>query len=181
MELAGVGRYERLGGDGPSVVILGNPQADPRWWSPPFVAALGNAGYETIPFIHTGASYAPQDVVRDVATFVEHLGVEPVRLLGWSQGAAIPQEVALLRPDLVACAALIAGYGRQNDIDRVLQAARARLDVAGADFDPVRLALLLLSSYPPELLGDDPSAAPLIAGAQSWGTSLSSNNEARQR
>jgi pimeloyl-ACP methyl ester carboxylesterase len=49
----------------------------------------------------------PPDVTRDVITLVEHIGTGPVRLLGWSQGAAIAQEVALARPDLVVAAALI--------------------------------------------------------------------------
>lgn len=66
----------------------------------------------------------------DVATFIEHAAAEPVRLLGWSQGAAIAQETALLRPDLVAAAALIATYGRQNIMDRILQDAWRALDAA---------------------------------------------------
>jgi pimeloyl-ACP methyl ester carboxylesterase len=165
VELKGVGRYERYG-QGSPVVILSNPQADPGWWAPPFISAFGGAGYETIPFVHTGDSYAPDAVVRDVAAFVEHLDTEPVRLLGWSQGAAIAQELALLRPDLVAGAALLAAYGRQNSIDRLLQDAWAALDAGGSELDPVRQVLLLLTSYPAQLLGDDASADRLIAGAR---------------
>jgi pimeloyl-ACP methyl ester carboxylesterase len=161
--------------------MFSNPQADPGWWTPPFVSALGSAGYEAIPFVHTGASHAPDDVVRDVATFIEQLDAGPVRLLGWSQGAAIAQEVALLRPDLVVCAALIASYGRQNSIDRVLQAAWAALDAGGSELDPARQALLLLTTYPAQLLGDDAAADPLIAGAQSWAAKPSSSDEARRR
>jgi hypothetical protein len=32
-------------------------------------------------------------------TFIEHAAPEPVRLKGWTQGAVIAQETALLRPD----------------------------------------------------------------------------------
>lgn len=154
VEIDGVGRYERHG-RGPAVVILSNPQADPGWWADPFVSALVAAGYQVVPFVHTGASSAPEAVVRDVAKAIEHLGGGAVRLLGWSQGAAIAQEVALARPDLVAAAALIAGYGRQNSIDRVLQEAWAALAAAGHDLDPVRLAMLMLTSHPPQMLGED--------------------------
>jgi pimeloyl-ACP methyl ester carboxylesterase len=179
VELKGVGRYERYG-QGSPVVILSNPQADPGWWAPPFISAFGGAGYETIPFVHTGDSYAPDAVVRDVAAFVEHLDTEPVRLLGWSQGAAIAQELALLRPDLVAGAALLAAYGRQNSIDRLLQDALAALDAGGSELDPVRQVLLLLTSYPAQLLGDDAFADRLIARARTWAAKPSSN-EARRR
>lgn len=179
-ELYGVGRYERHGRGRP-VVILSNPQADPGWWAPPFISALIDAGYEAIPFIHTGPSYAPVDVVRDVATFVEHAGTEPIRLLGWSQGAAIAQEVALLRPDLVAGAALIAPYGRQNTIDRVLQQAWLALSAAGEELDPVRLAMLLLTSHPPQLLGDDSFTGQMLDGARKWSAKSAENVEPRQR
>jgi pimeloyl-ACP methyl ester carboxylesterase len=178
--IEGLGRYTSYGRGHP-VVVLSNPQADPSWWVPPFGSAFAGAGYETIPFIHTGETYDPQAVVRDAAAFVEHLDTEPVRLFGWSQGAAIAQEVALLRPDLVAGAALIAGYARQNSVDRVLQDAWATLDAGGPELDPVRQALLLLTSYPAELLGEDASAAPLIGGARSWAAKSASGDEARRR
>lgn len=179
-ELSGVGRYERCG-QGPPVVILSNPQADPAWWAAPFTAALASAGYEAISFVHAGPSWAPDGVVRDVAAFIEHAAAGPVRLLGWSQGAAIAQETALLRPDLVTAAALIATYGRQNIMDRILQDAWQALDAAGPELDPVRTALLLLTSYPPRQLGDDRHTAEIAAGAARHATGRMANPGPRQR
>jgi pimeloyl-ACP methyl ester carboxylesterase len=166
MELDGVGRYE-LHGEGRPVLILSNPQAGPRWWTAPFVSALVSAGYEAIAFIHTGESSGPEHVVGDVATLVKHLGRGPDRLLGWSQGAAIAQEVALARPDVVAAAALIATYGRQNSFDRLAQQAWAALEGGGETLDPLRLALLLLTSYPPHALGEDSFVASASRGCGS--------------
>jgi pimeloyl-ACP methyl ester carboxylesterase len=163
------------------VVILSNPQADPAWWAQPFTSALASAGYEAITFVHTGPSWAPAGVAGDVATFIEHAAAEPVRLLGWSQGAAIAQETALLRPDLVAAAALIAAYGRQNIMDRILQDAWRALDAAGPELDPARAALLLLTSYPPQQLGDDSRAAELAAGAARQAARRAGDAEPRQR
>jgi pimeloyl-ACP methyl ester carboxylesterase len=179
-ELSGVGRYERHG-QGPPVVILSNPQADPSWWAAPFTSALASAGYEAISFVHTGPSWAPDAVVRDVATFIEHAAAEPVRLLGWSQGAAIAQETALLRPDLVTAATLIATYGRQNIMDRIVQHAWQALDAAGPALDPVRTALLLLTSYPPQQLGDDRHTAEIAAGAARQAASRAGDARPSQR
>ena len=179
-ELSGVGHYERHGRGRP-VVILSNPLADPAWWAQPFVSALVGAGYEAIWFVHTGSPYAPADVVRDVAAFIEYAAAEPVRLLGWSQGAAIAQETALLHPDLVAAAALIASYGRQNIMDRILREAWQALDAAGPELDPVRTALLLLTSYPPRQLGDDDHAGTLAAGAARQAARRAGDPEPRHR
>jgi pimeloyl-ACP methyl ester carboxylesterase len=179
-QLAGIGRYQRHG-HGPAVIILSNPQADPGWWAPPFISALVAARYEVISFIHTGPSYAPADVVADVARFIEHLRTAPVRLLGWSQGAAIAQEVALARPDLIAAAVLIAGYGRQNSIGRLLADAWSALDAAGDELDPVRLLMLLLTGYPPRLLGEDAFTDAVIGGVRQWPARRATSPEARQR
>lgn len=167
VELAGIGRYRRHGAGSP-VVILSNPAADPSWWAAPFVSTLGDAGYEAITFVHTGEGWSPSAVVRDVAAFIEHLEVDRVRLIGWSQGAAIAQEVALQRPDLVASAALVATYARQNTMDRVLQDAYRTLAAGGDELDPVRLALLFLTSYPADLLGDDAFVNPRVDGMRHW-------------
>jgi len=179
-ELQGVGWYERHG-DGPTVLILSNPAADPRWWAVPFVSAFVAAGYEVITFIHTGERFSPEDVVRDVAELIQHLGVAPVRLLGWSQGAAIAQEVALLRPDLVAGAALIATYGRQNSFDRLLQDCYGALARAGEELDPVRLVLTFLTSHPGPQLGEDSYVDPLIDGVRQWSAKADSSTDRRRR
>lgn len=83
---------------------------------------------------------------------------------------------------LVACAALAAGSGRQNSVDRLLQDAWAVLDAGGPELDPVRQALLLLTSYPAQSLGDDAAADSLIAGVRLWaGRPSPDNNDARCR
>jgi pimeloyl-ACP methyl ester carboxylesterase len=89
--------------------------------------------------------------------------------------------VALLRPDLVASAALVAGYGRQNTIDRILQDAWQCLDDAGPDLDPVRLALLALTSHPPHALGDDAYLDPLVDGMRHWSAETDGPGDSRRR
>jgi pimeloyl-ACP methyl ester carboxylesterase len=178
--VTGIGRYREVG-QGRPVVILSNPQADPGWWAVPLVAALAGAGYRVVTFVHGGSDHSPDGVVADVSALLDRLGDEPVRVLGWSQGAAIAQEVALRRPDRVVAAALIAGYGRQNSADRSLQEAWQVLDTAGPELDPVRLVMLMLTSYPPEMLGNDAFLDPLLPGLRQWSAGTGSSSPARSR
>lgn len=108
-------------------------------------------------------------------------GTGPPELLGWSQGAAIAQEVALARPDLVAAGALTATYGRQNTCDRLVREAWAALDGGDEALEPVRLALLLLTGYPPQALGEDSFVAAVVEGARQWFTEAERVPEARRR
>jgi len=167
--IPGVGTWNEFG-KGPPVLILSSPLADPSTWCPPFVSALTTAGFRAITFVHEGSDYEAFAVVRDVVIVAEQ-NSEKVRLLGWSQGAAIAQEVALIRPDLVTCAALIATYGRQNRIDRLLQDAWQAFTASGADLTPAQQALMLLTSYPPQTLGDDRAYESLANGVVSWALS----------
>ena len=168
-ELEGVGRYRRFG-EGPPVVILSNPLANPDLWAARHVDALVAAGYQATTFVHIGAEHHYHAVTRDVVEFLASLGSPPVRLLGWSQGAAIAQEVALAASELVACAALIATYGRQNHFDRILQDAWAELDRADAELANLRLAMLFLTGEPPQLLGDDDYLNDRIKAMRPWAT-----------
>lgn len=179
-ELSGVGRYRRRGA-GPVVLVLSNPQADPSWWATSLSTALVGAGYEVVTFVHTGPGTSPPEVADDVARLVEHLDAGPVRLLGWSQGAAIAQETTVRHAHLVTAAVLIAPYGRQNAMDRVLQEAWATLHRAGDELDPVRLAMLLLTSYPAAQLGDDAVAAPVIEAVRQHASRAGADPDAQRR
>lgn len=176
----GAGTYRRFG-EGEPVLILSNPQANPDWWARGVVASLVDAGFEAVTFVHQGPGYEPPAVVRDVKRLLDHLKLEDVRLLGWSQGAAITQEVALAYPGSVRAAALIATYGRQNRIDQVLQESWDALSVGGEELDPVRLALGLLTSHPPALLASDEFVGPLIDAQAEWASKGSTSIQARER
>jgi pimeloyl-ACP methyl ester carboxylesterase len=88
--------------------------------------------------------------------------------VGWSQGAALAQEVALAAPDSVTCAALLATYGRQNEVDKTLQLAWDRLAAADDDLDDLRLALSMLTAFPPDRLADDGFVAPFTDPDRGW-------------
>jgi pimeloyl-ACP methyl ester carboxylesterase len=154
-------------GSGPEVVFLSNPLADPASWSAPVRDELLELGCRVTTFEHR-----PQklDWGSTVGCVVEFLALrrEPVALVGWSQGAAIAQEVALAAPEAVTCAALLATYGRQNEIDKTLQQSWDRLAQGDDDLDSLRLAMALLTAYPPERLADDTFVARMRERQADW-------------
>ncbi len=89
-------------------------------------------------------------------------------LVGWSQGAALAQEVALAAPRHVTSAALLATYGRQNEIDAVFQASWDLLAAGGAELDPQRLGMSLLTAFPPGQLAQDDFVARMRGSQQEW-------------
>lgn len=148
---------DRLGiahtwGTGTEVIFLSNPLADPVAWSAGVRGDLVARGHRVTTFEHRPRALDWQSVVTCVEEFVARRP-DPVALVGWSQGAAIAQEVALSSPERVRAAVLLATYGRQNEIDKILQSS---WDLLAADREgPLQLALRLLTAFPPSLLADD--------------------------
>jgi len=154
-------------GSGPEVVFLSNPLADPRWWTEPVRSSLVAAGFTVTALEHEASSPDWRTVVDAVGTFVRGRGA-PVSLVGWSLGATIAQEVTLALPEYVSCAALLAPYGRQSEIDRVLQQCWQVLGEDSDALDPVRLALGLLTAFPATKLADDEFVAHMRRIQPQW-------------
>lgn len=152
-------------GDGPEVVFLSNPLADPVAWSAAARGDLVRAGHRVTTFEHRPGEDDWRGVVACVTAFVERREAA-VALVGWSQGAAIAQEVALAAPDRVRAAVLLAPYGRQNQIDVVLQ--QAWDDLLDHGTDSLRLLLNLLTAFPPERLADDGFVGQMRAAQRDW-------------
>jgi pimeloyl-ACP methyl ester carboxylesterase len=139
-------------GSGPEVIFLSNPLANPVAWSDGVRDELLALGYRVTTFEHRPSGLDWRSAVACVEAFLARRR-EPVALVGWSQGAALAQEVALAAPERVRVAVLLATYGRQNEIDKVLQESWDVLTNAGSD--SLRLALGLLTAFPPDRLADD--------------------------
>ena len=154
-------------GQGREVVFLSNPLADPVSWSSAARGPLTDAGYRVTTFEHRCRGFDWRSAVSCIAEFVAARPA-PVALIGWSQGAALAQEVALAAPDRVTCAALLATYGRQNEIDTILQAGWDLLAAGGAELGPLRLAMSLLTTFPPEQLARDDFVARMRGTQQEW-------------
>ena len=138
-------------GTGSEVIFLSSPLADPVEWSGGVRDELLALGYRVTTFEHQPTGPDWRSAVACVEAFLARRP-EPVALVRWSQGAALAQEVALAVPERVQAAALLATCGRQNEIDKVLQDSWDAL--TNAD-DSLRLALGLLTAFPPDRLADD--------------------------
>lgn len=158
---------EHTWGSGPEVVFLSNPLADPVRWSAAARDELLELGCRVTTFEHRPEQLDWRSAVGCVVAFLARR-CAPVAVVGWSQGAALAQEVALAAPEAVTCAALLATYGRQNEIDKTLQRSWDRLAYAEDDLDDLRLALALLTAYPPQRLADDTFIAHMRARQQDW-------------
>lgn len=149
------------------MVFLSNPLADPVSWSAPARPALLEAGYSVTTFEHRCRGLGWRSAVSCVVDFIARRS-GPVALVGWSQGAALAQEVALAAPGHVTCAALLATYARQNEIDKVLQASWDHLADGGNELNALRLSMSLLTAFPPEQLADDRFVAHMRATQSEW-------------
>lgn len=153
-------------GDGPEVVFLSNPLADPVAWTAQVRDELVSSGYRVTTFEHRPSEFDWQSVVACVTKFVK-LRAEPVSLVGWSQGAVIGQEVTLAAGEQVCSAVLLAPYGRQNEIDKMLQQAWDSLAEQGAD--SVRAVLGLLTAFPAGMLSEDAFVRSFMKSQPGWG------------
>jgi pimeloyl-ACP methyl ester carboxylesterase len=142
-------------------------------WTLSQVPALTAAGYQVITFDLRGMApseaptgpYTVHGMAEDVAGLIEHLGVGPCRLAGYSLGSLITQELALARPDLVRAAVMMSTMGRQDVFRRALTRSWVEQDESGIELprlcDVVSAAFAVFS---PQTLCDDDAMSLYIEG-----------------
>ncbi|MFC0531674.1 alpha/beta fold hydrolase [Phytohabitans kaempferiae] len=131
-------RYD-VSGTGEPVVLVAGTATSGRVWYLHQVPSLTSAGYQTITFDNrdlagAGPTAGPvlvEDLVADTVELIERLELGAVRLVGFSLGARVAQEVALTRPDLLRCAVLMGTRGRLDRWTRALGLAEQELADAG--------------------------------------------------
>ena len=168
-----------MAGDGPPVLLIcGTGQPADLWFAQ--VADLTAAGHTVITFDNRGcgrseappAPYLVADMAADTAGLIEHLGLAPCDIIGYSLGGYIAQALAVTRAGLVRRLVLLAGAGPAPAY--AVARARAAVDLARA-LDPLPssfdVADLLLSLHPMTELQDDDAVKTtisLIEAAEPW-------------
>ena len=158
-------------GEGEPVLLICATGQPAFAWGLFQVPALTAAGYQVVTFDNRGmppsdapaGPYTVQGMAGDAAALIEHLGVGPCRVAGYSLGALIAQELALARPDLVRAAVMMATMGRQDVFRRALTESWVEQDLSGIELprlcDVVASAFALFS---PRTLCDDEAMSLFI-------------------
>ncbi|WP_326659005.1 alpha/beta fold hydrolase [Streptomyces sp. NBC_00385] len=156
--------YDDTGGAGEPVVLVMGSGASGQAWHLHQVPALRAAGYRVITFDNRGIApsdvcaegFTIQDMVADLVGLLEVLGLSRCRLIGTSMGAYIVQELALLRPDLVQQAVLMATRGRTDVLRAALTRAEIELYDSGIEQPPLTHAVVqAMRNLSPRTLSND--------------------------
>jgi pimeloyl-ACP methyl ester carboxylesterase len=120
VEVNGLSMYYEAAGEGEPVVLLHGTGGTAESWTAqrelltdwyrlymPECRGHGRTADVEGPYTYEGFA-------DDVAGFIEALGLGPVRLVGWSNGAKVALRLALRRPDLVQRLVLIGGHASRD-------------------------------------------------------------------
>ncbi|MFC6082147.1 alpha/beta fold hydrolase [Sphaerisporangium aureirubrum] len=124
-------------GTGEPVVLIPGTGARGSIFRAHQVPALVAAGFRAVTVDNRGVpptdrceeGFALGDMVGDVAALIEDLGAGPCRVVGFSMGAIVVQELLVARPGLVSQAVLMATRGRTD----ALSAAHTEGELAMLD------------------------------------------------
>ena len=147
--------YEERGNGEPFVLVCGLSQPASTW-ELSILPGLVAAGYRVITFDNRGvapsdappAPYTVAEMAADTAALIEHLGVGPCIVAGYSLGAWICETLAADRPELVRAAACIGGLNQTTEWEKVECEYGRDLAALGVPL-PRLQGLMELLVYPP--------------------------------
>jgi pimeloyl-ACP methyl ester carboxylesterase len=146
--------YDDYGSGDPVVLVTGSG-ATGKMWSPHQVPALTAAGFRVITVDNRGMppsdpcldGFTIDDMVADTVGLIKLLGIGPCRIVGYSLGAMIVQELLLAYPDLIAQAVLSATRGRTTAMHAAMSAAESDLAESGIVLPPRYAAAVHASQF----------------------------------
>jgi pimeloyl-ACP methyl ester carboxylesterase len=142
---------------GEPVVLVTGSGGKGQMWTPHQVPALTSAGYRVITIDNRGvaptqadeAKFTIADMVADTAALIDYLNISPARIVGFSLGGIIVQELLVAYPHLISQAVLMASRGRTDAMRAAMVAAEIELSDSGVvlprRYAAVMQAMLYLS------------------------------------
>jgi pimeloyl-ACP methyl ester carboxylesterase len=130
--------YDDYGSGDPVVLITGSG-ATGKMWTPHQVPALTAAGFRVITVDNRGMpssdlcpeGFTIDDMVADTVGLIRLLGMGPCRIVGFSLGAMMVQELLLAYPDLISQAVLSATRGRTDALRIAISESESELAESG--------------------------------------------------
>lgn len=133
--------YEEMGSGEPLLLIMGLGGHSMHWL---FQSSVLSQSYRVIVFDNRGAGrsdapagpYTTREMAADAAGLLDHLGIQRARVVGWSMGGMIAQELALARPEQVERLVLLASLAKQKEwagawLSFAAQAREREMDARG--------------------------------------------------
>ena len=114
--LSGLTLYYEEQGAGPPLVLVSGLGASHLSWAAPVTVLKGRFRCITPDNRGTGLSDTPPGpytidaMADDMAELISHLGVAPVRVVGWSLGGSVVQSLLIRHRELVDRAVLVAAF-----------------------------------------------------------------------
>ncbi len=142
-------------GAGEPVLLITGSGAKGRTWTPHQVPALTAAGYRVITVDNRGMpptdacldGFTLEEMVADTVGLIETLGIGPCRIVGFSLGGIMLQELLLTHPDLITQAVLMATRGRTDTLRAAMSAADAELLDSGIVLPPLYAAVVHATKF----------------------------------
>ncbi|HTX85464.1 MAG TPA: alpha/beta hydrolase [Streptosporangiaceae bacterium] len=142
-------------GSGEPVLLITGSGARGRMWTPHQVPALTAAGFRAITVDNRGMpptdicpeGFTIHDMVADTVGLIEVLGIGPCRIVGFSLGGMMVQELLLGYPDLITQAVLIATRGRTDALRSAMSAADSELLDSGVVLPPRYAAVVHATQF----------------------------------
>jgi len=130
--------YEVRGDGDPVVLVCGCGQPAIAWQLG-LVPALTEAGYQVVTFDNRGvapsssppAPYSVNDMTADTLGLLDHLGLESVRVAGYSMGGWVAETLAISHPERLRAAAFIGSCNVATSWEKAITTVErdlARLD-----------------------------------------------------
>ena len=137
-------RYD-VQGDGPPLLLISGLGQSSLAWAP--VVPRLTADYTVITFDNRGTGrsdvppgpYAIDDLGDDTAALIDHLGVGPVRAVGWSLGGSVLQSMLIRHARVLSRAVLLSAFPSYTPVQHAWLDAGLTLRRAG--IDPVTLGI----------------------------------------
>jgi pimeloyl-ACP methyl ester carboxylesterase len=128
-------------GHGPPVVLVCGCGQPAVGWHLQIVPTLVDAGFQVVTFDNRGvapsssppAPYAIDEMVGDTLGLLDHLGLDVVRLAGYSMGGWVAETIAIEHPARVHSAAFIGSCNEATEWEKAITTVErdiARLDPA---------------------------------------------------